>query len=411
MSQKEINKTRDLLEVIPYDLILWILVEADNETIFTCFCVCKTWNSFAESNHLFKEISRRRYDLENYFYKKSIDWKWIFFSKLKTQWSRPTSGFQLDYDNDDDEPTEPKSHLLRFMNGEIGSKQIAGGLYEGEFRDRKRHGNGTYYWQTNDPTKFQVRYCGDWVNDQRTGNGYCDWKSGSIYIGEFKNDQICGKGKFFWAHGDVYDGNFDENGNKSNFGEFRWKSGNKYEGFWELSKRSGHGKFTWYNGDVYDGKWVDDVKSGKGKLIWNNGNSFDGVWVNGQKEKGVMYERVTNRSFEGNFDDGEMHMEFLHPDIIDCIEKKMCTSVVTGKNCYFQYLWQTNECSDRTHGVCITCKNYCVEKNYTSLLDPNKRYLGGNFFCECGVIFGSSCRRKDQQKELLTQEDEENAIF
>ena len=42
------------------------------------------------------------------------------------------------------------------------------------------------------------------------------------------------------------------------------------------------------------------MKSGKGKLIWNNGNSFNGMWVNGQKEKGVMFEAVSNRTFEGN---------------------------------------------------------------------------------------------------------------
>jgi len=166
------------------------------------------------------------------------------------------------------------------------------------------------------------------------------------------------------------------------------------------------GKFTWYNGDVYEGQWVDDVKSGKGKLIWNNGNSFDGVWVSGQKERGTMYEQISNRSFEGNFDDGEMHMEFLHPDIVECIENKVCTSVVTGKNCYFQYLWQTNECTDRTHGVCYTCKVQCVEKNYTSLLEPHKRYLGGNFFCECGVIFGSSCRSKTSQRSPQQQQQQ-----
>jgi len=189
------------------------------------------------------------------------------------------------------------------------------------------------------------------------------------------------------------------------------KAGINMKDFWELSKRSGQGKFTWYNGDVYEGEWVDDVKSGIGTLLWSNGNSFSGTWVDGQKEKGTMFEAVSGRSFEGNFDDGEMHLEFLHPDVLDCIQKNICTSHATGKQCYFQYLWQTNECTDRTHGVCVSCKNNCVEKNYTSLLDPNKRYLGGNFFCECGVIYVSSCKAKADdsyqkgQRELLGQPD------
>jgi hypothetical protein len=414
---EELNLT-DIEKTLPVELIPYLLVEADDATIFTCFQVCSNWNQYSNDNYFFQALVKKRFNLENYKRPKEMEWKWVFFSKLKLL--VPTlSKTQYDFDSRnpanavDDDSLMIRPYIFQHFAGEVGSKQIAGGIYEGEFKDKKRHGVGIYYWQTENPNSFQVRYCGDWVQGKRTGFGYCDWKSGSVYIGQFKNDQICGKGKFIWSNGDVYEGDFDENGNKSGYGEFRWKSGNKYEGGWELSKRSGHGKFTWYNGDVYEGEWLDDVKAGKGKLIWNNGNSFDGMWVNGQKEKGVMYEDVSKRTFEGNFDDGEVHMEFLHPDIIECIENKLCTSIVTGKKCYFQYLWQTNECSDRTHGVCMSCKNQCVEKNYTSLLEPNKRYLGGNFFCECGIIFGSSCRsmvpkkehQKEGQRELLGQTD------
>jgi len=401
----------DTEETLPVELISHLLVEADNLTIFTCFQVCTSWNQYSNDNYFFQALVKKRFNLENYKRPKEMEWKWVFFSKLRLPPLTKTSQIdtRIPYLHvDPDFPIRP--YIGQHFIGDIGSKQIAGGIYEGDFKDKKRHGVGIYYWQTDNPSYFQVRYCGEWVQGKRTGFGYCDWKSGSVYIGEFKNDQICGKGKFIWSNGDVYEGHFDKNGNKSGYGEFRWKSGNRYEGGWELSKRSGHGKFTWYNGDVYEGEWFDDVKSGRGKLIWNNGNSFDGMWVNGQKEKGIMFEYVSKRTFEGNFDDGEIHMEFLHPDIIQCIENKVCTSVVTGKKCYFQYLWQTNECSDRTHGVCMSCKNQCVEKNYTSLLEPNKRYLGGNFFCECGIIFSSSCRSKipkkdQQQKEILGQND------
>jgi hypothetical protein len=53
-------------EFLSYDLVPSILTEADNETIFTCFCVSKSWNLFANDNYLFQQLNNKRYDMENY---------------------------------------------------------------------------------------------------------------------------------------------------------------------------------------------------------------------------------------------------------------------------------------------------------------------------------------------------------
>ena len=60
-----------------------------------------------------------------------------------------------------------------------GSKK--GNKYIGEFRNSKRHGKGTYYW--NDGNK----YVGEWKNDQREGIGVSYASNGGKVVGEWKN--------------------------------------------------------------------------------------------------------------------------------------------------------------------------------------------------------------------------------
>eukprot|EP01126_Amoeba_proteus_P038357 TRINITY_DN3993_c0_g2_i9.p1 TRINITY_DN3993_c0_g2~~TRINITY_DN3993_c0_g2_i9.p1 ORF type:complete len:166 (+),score=36.59 TRINITY_DN3993_c0_g2_i9:1224-1721(+) len=154
----------------------------------------------------------------------------------------------------------------------------------------------------------------------------------------------------------------------------------------------GKGVFKWHNKDVYRGEWKDDLKSGQGLLTWYNGNRFEGNWVEGRKESGKLFEFASSREFEGNLDDDQIHMEYLHPLILKCISMRVCTYTFTGNKAYFQYLWQTENKTDRTHGICMVCRDLCVPKNHTKLLEPEKCYFGGNFYCDCGSLnLGSPC--------------------
>ena len=47
-----------------------------------------------------------------------------------------------------------------------------GNKYEGEFKDNKRNGQGTYFWNNGN------HYQGKWENDLRHGKGIFIWKSG-----------------------------------------------------------------------------------------------------------------------------------------------------------------------------------------------------------------------------------------
>jgi hypothetical protein len=50
------------------------------------------------------------------------------------------------------------------------------------------------------------RYEGDWLNDQRHGNGRQEFPSGDVYDGDWIKDAREGKGVCKFANGDVYEG-------------------------------------------------------------------------------------------------------------------------------------------------------------------------------------------------------------
>lgn len=117
---------------------------------------------------------------------------------------------------------------------------------------------------------------------------------------------------------------------------------------------------------MYTGGWFNDVRDGHGKLVWANGNTYEGVWEDGQKVDGVWYEDATRRTFHGGFDETNQNafmynVSMVHPLVQRAIDEGKCTFAVTGKKCYFQYLYKVSENDGRTHGLCISC--YTVGNN------------------------------------------------
>ena len=80
--------------------------------------------------------------------------------------------------------------------------------------DNKREGAGILCDQNGN-----IRYKGDWVNDQREGFGKYNYENGDYYEGQWKNGLENGFGKLY-----------NENGNI------------KYKGDWVNGKREGFGK-------------------------------------------------------------------------------------------------------------------------------------------------------------------------
>ena len=88
-------------------------------------------------------------------------------------------------------------------------------------------------------------YEGDFSNGKKIGQGCYYQKDGSVYEGGWTDDKMHGQGKFKWATGDM--------------------AGDQYEGQWKHGKRHGQGTYTYASGDFYLGSWRDDIMDGKGQ--------------------------------------------------------------------------------------------------------------------------------------------------
>jgi len=75
--------------------------------------------------------------------------------------------------------------------------------------------------------------------------GIYTWESGNKYEGEWKNNKRHGQGTLYFNDGDIYVGDFRDN-KRNGQGVYTWKeSGNKYVGGYKDDKKNGEGVFTW----------------------------------------------------------------------------------------------------------------------------------------------------------------------
>ena len=117
------------------------------------------------------------------------------------------------------------------------------------------NGYGTYTWADG------RKYVGEWKNDKKHGQGTLTWAaSGSKYVGEFKDSARHGQGTYTWADGRKYVGEFKDN-KRNGQGTFTSPDGSKYVGEFKDGKGHGQGTFTSADGSVDEGKWK------KGKLV------------------------------------------------------------------------------------------------------------------------------------------------
>jgi hypothetical protein len=77
-----------------------------------------------------------------------------------------------------------------------------GDIYEGEWLNGMRHGQGKY------TSVNKHVYSGQYVRDQRHGYGTYRWPEGDVYVGEYRQDKREGKGTYMDAEGKSQDGYF-----------------------------------------------------------------------------------------------------------------------------------------------------------------------------------------------------------
>ena len=128
-------------------------------------------------------------------------------------------------------------------------------------------------------------YEGEWSDNARHGQGSLRLANGFYFEGTFKADQMDGKG---WCY---------------------YPDQSKYEGTWKDGKKDGRGSITFANGAVYEGRFRDDQIDGMGTLQMpysvvmqdkgGTGYKSGGVSAKGSKDKGGKGKKGQKEQKEG----------------------------------------------------------------------------------------------------------------
>ena len=109
------------------------------------------------------------------------------------------------------------------------------------------------------------------------------WENGSRYVGEWKDGKKHGQGTYTSGkgegEGDKYVGEF-KGGFKNGHGKYIWSNGDEYVGEFKDDKPNGQGTYTWSDGDKYHGEFLNGKFHGQGMGKTPNGYFLVGEWKN-----------------------------------------------------------------------------------------------------------------------------------
>ena len=181
-----------------------------------------------------------------------------------------------------------------------------GDVYEGEWKNCKKNGKGTY------KATLGVTYIGYFRDNLMHGVGKLIHDEEIIYEGEFANNKMCGKGIYTDKFYNVYTGHMNDdkyNGKgemsfvNGNFFDGKWVDGAYVEGTMKYANSEVYvgifkdgkfvnGKYKYLNGETYEGSWTDQLFQGQGKFLFHddaNLVSYEGMWKQGKMvEKGTF---------------------------------------------------------------------------------------------------------------------------
>ena len=197
-------------------------------------------------------------------------------------------------------PPCPSDQTQRYHNCFGTYTSANGNKYVGEWKDDKKHGQGTLY-----AADRTVKKQGVWEDDefqyaqkeksplppcpsdqtQRYHNCFGTYTfgpkskwAGDKYVGEFKDDKKHGQGTYSYASGDKYVGEFKD-GKSHGQGTYSYASGDKYVGEFKDDKKHGQGTYTFADGDKYFGEYRDGKRQGQGTLYAADGAvKKQGIW-------------------------------------------------------------------------------------------------------------------------------------
>ena len=142
-------------------------------------------------------------------------------------------------------------------------------------------GEGRAVWTT---ARGEEIYEGQYRDGSRHGQGTAAWPDGRRYDGAWQDGKQHGKGAFISADGTRYEGEWQD-GKMPDQGVIAWSSGERYEGAWQDKKPHGRGTKTWSYGPRYEGEWRDGKEHGRGTYTADGRYEWNGYryeWASGR---------------------------------------------------------------------------------------------------------------------------------
>ena len=125
-------------------------------------------------------------------------------------------------------------------------------------------------------------YCGQWVNGIRSGPGVLltwRWR----YSGQFVDDQRTGDGCLVWANHDSFRGTLLRNQRHGRGVQHTAATGQVYTGDFALDEATGTGQTQYGHGSRYTGLHVKGLPDGNGVMAYAPGCVYKGGWAQGRR--------------------------------------------------------------------------------------------------------------------------------
>jgi DNA helicase-4 len=182
------------------------------------------------------------------------------------------------------------------FNGQGTFTHFDGSKYVGSFKDHKINGQGTFT-NTDDGSK----YVGEFKDDNFSGQGTYTYGDGSKYVGEFRDSTFNGRGVRYAQDGSIIEQGIFENDKLVKADTIVKRQASKVDQP-QKSKlppcpkdqnaryHNCFGTYKWLHGDQYVGEWKDNEKHGQGTFTLANGNKYVGEWKGNKLHgRGVRY--------------------------------------------------------------------------------------------------------------------------
>jgi hypothetical protein len=195
-------------------------------------------------------------------------------------------------------------------------------MYQGEFKDDKQHGQGTFTWKNGAKRvgEFRKGKLFNIAEYSKKGSIIKKWVNGVMVVDKKKEKLLFlhnENGKWIWLESgnEKYDGKSDgkyvgsinKKGIPGGAGTLSFPDGNKYEGEWKDGERNGRGTYTYNDGNQYIGDFKSGKKHGQGLFTFPNGNKYEGEWKQEKRHGQGSYTWANGEKYVGEFKDGKFN--------------------------------------------------------------------------------------------------------